>query len=130
VVPQRLPFVSTAIDRLAGIVRTLPRASLVAGTESYPRAEFRSAVFRFVDETRRSSASFLSLCRAAQPFRPSCGFSCRKRVTLALADFRSSDLALSRQILEESLGAPVLGEEIRGAAIAVGGLLEAAQALE
>ena len=39
-----------AIDRLAGIVRSLPRTSVVAATESYLHAEFRSAVFRFVDD--------------------------------------------------------------------------------
>ena len=39
-----------AIGRLAGIVRSLPRASVVAASETYLHAEFRSAVFRFVDD--------------------------------------------------------------------------------
>ena len=48
-----LPFsgaAASAIDRLAGIVRSLPRASVITSTEDYLRAEFRSAVFRFVDD--------------------------------------------------------------------------------
>ena len=39
-----------AIGRLAGIVRSLPRAAVVTATETYLHAEFRSAVFRFVDD--------------------------------------------------------------------------------
>ena len=48
-----LPFSGTAaaaIDRLAGTVRALPRASVITATETYLHAEFRSAVFRFVDD--------------------------------------------------------------------------------
>ena len=48
-----LPFsgpAAAAIDSLAGIVRSLPRASVVTATENYLHAEFRSAVFRFVDD--------------------------------------------------------------------------------
>ena len=48
-----IPFTGTAgaaIDRLAGIVRSLPRASVITATETYLHAEFRSAVFRFVDD--------------------------------------------------------------------------------
>ena len=48
-----LPFSGTAaaaIDRLAGTVRSLPRASVITATENYLHAEFRSAVFRFVDD--------------------------------------------------------------------------------
>jgi len=47
------PFTGTAgaaIGRLAGIVRSLPRAAVVTATETYLHAEFRSAVFRFVDD--------------------------------------------------------------------------------
>ena len=46
-------FTGTAgasIGRLAGIVRSLPRAAVVTATETYLHAEFRSAVFRFVDD--------------------------------------------------------------------------------
>jgi uncharacterized protein (DUF1499 family) len=39
-----------AIGRLAGIVRSLPRASVITSTENYLHAEFRSALFRFVDD--------------------------------------------------------------------------------
>ena len=48
-----LPFAgsaSAAIDRLAGIVRSLPRTSVVTASGNYLHAEFRSAVFRFVDD--------------------------------------------------------------------------------
>jgi uncharacterized protein (DUF1499 family) len=48
-----LPFSGTggaAIDRLAAIVRSLPRASVVVATENYLHAECKSAVFRFVDD--------------------------------------------------------------------------------
>jgi uncharacterized protein (DUF1499 family) len=48
-----LPFAgpsAVAISRLAGIVRSLPRASVVAADEIYLHAEFRSAAFRFVDD--------------------------------------------------------------------------------
>jgi uncharacterized protein (DUF1499 family) len=48
-----IPFTGTAgaaIDRLAGIVRSLPRASVITATKTYLHAEFRSAVFRFVDD--------------------------------------------------------------------------------
>ena len=48
-----LPFSGTAgaaIDRLAGTVRSLPRASVITATETYLHAEFRSAIFRFVDD--------------------------------------------------------------------------------
>jgi uncharacterized protein (DUF1499 family) len=48
-----LPFTGTAgaaIGRLTAIVRSLPRASVVTTTGTYLHAEFRSAVFRFVDD--------------------------------------------------------------------------------
>jgi len=48
-----LPFAGTAaaaIERLARTVRTLPRASVITATDDYLHAEFRSAVFRFVDD--------------------------------------------------------------------------------
>ena len=48
-----LPFSGTAaaaVDRLAGTVRSLPRASVITATDTYLHAEFRSAVFRFVDD--------------------------------------------------------------------------------
>jgi carboxymethylenebutenolidase len=47
------PFAGTAaaaIGRLTGIVRSLPRTSVVAATDTYLYAEFTSAVFRFVDD--------------------------------------------------------------------------------
>ena len=48
-----LPFsgsAAVAIDRLKGIVTSLPRASVVAASGTYLHAEFRSAVFQFVDD--------------------------------------------------------------------------------
>jgi len=48
-----IPFAGTgraAIEKLAGIVRSLPRASVITSTENYLHAEFRSALFRFADE--------------------------------------------------------------------------------
>lgn len=48
-----IPFAgpaSAAMDRLDGIVRSLPRASVVTATGTYLHVEFRSAVFRFVDD--------------------------------------------------------------------------------
>ena len=48
-----LPFsgaAAAAIGRIEGIVRSLPRTSVVTATETYLHAEFRSAVFRFVDD--------------------------------------------------------------------------------
>ena len=48
-----IPFTGTAgaaIGRLTQIVRSLPRSSVITSTEDYLRAEFRSAVFRFVDD--------------------------------------------------------------------------------
>lgn len=48
-----LPFSGTAavaVAKLAGIVGSLPRASVVTATETYLHAEFTSAVFRFVDD--------------------------------------------------------------------------------
>ena len=50
-----LPFsgaAAVAIDRLAGIVRSLSRASVTTSTENYLHAEFRSVVFRFVDDVK------------------------------------------------------------------------------
>lgn len=48
-----LPFsgpAATAIGRIAEIVRTLPRTSVITATGNYLHAEFRSAIFRFVDD--------------------------------------------------------------------------------
>jgi uncharacterized protein (DUF1499 family) len=48
-----MPFpgsAAAAIGRLTGIVRSLPRASVVSAAETCLHAEFRSAVFRFVDD--------------------------------------------------------------------------------
>jgi len=48
-----LPFsgaAAVAIGRIEGIVRSLPRVSVTASTENYLHAEFRSAVFLFVDD--------------------------------------------------------------------------------
>ena len=50
---EPLPFsgpAAAAMQRLAAIVRSLPRATVVSATETYLHAEFRSAVFRFVDD--------------------------------------------------------------------------------
>jgi len=41
---------ASAIGRIEGIVRSLPRSSVILATENYLHAEFRSAVFRFVDD--------------------------------------------------------------------------------
>ena len=41
---------AAAIERVAGIVRSLPRATVITATGNYLHAEFRSAVFRFVDD--------------------------------------------------------------------------------
>ncbi len=48
-----IPFAGAAaeaVDSLTNIVRSLPRASVVTATGTYLHAEFRSAVFRFVDD--------------------------------------------------------------------------------
>jgi len=48
-----LPFsgaATAAIDRLKGIVASLPRTSVVAATGTYLHAECKSAIFRFVDD--------------------------------------------------------------------------------
>ena len=48
-----LPFSGSpaaAMARLAAIVGSLPRATVITSTETYLHAEFRSAVFRFVDD--------------------------------------------------------------------------------
>ena len=48
-----LPFsgaATAAIDRLKGIVASLPRTSVVAATGTYLHVECKSAVFRFVDD--------------------------------------------------------------------------------
>jgi uncharacterized protein (DUF1499 family) len=48
-----LPFAgpaAEALPRLAGIVRSLPRATVIEATDTYLHAEFRSAIFRFVDD--------------------------------------------------------------------------------
>jgi len=48
-----LPFagsVADAMARLAGIVRELPRTTIVAAEGTYLHAECRSAFFRFVDD--------------------------------------------------------------------------------
>ena len=48
-----LTYVGTGADamaRLAATLRALPRATLVTAGESYLHAEFRSAVFGFVDD--------------------------------------------------------------------------------
>jgi uncharacterized protein (DUF1499 family) len=39
-----------AVAALAEVVRALPRATVVKATENYLHVEFRSAVFRFVDD--------------------------------------------------------------------------------
>jgi len=39
-----------AIERLAALVRSLPQTTVVTATDTYLHAEFRSAVFRFVDD--------------------------------------------------------------------------------
>jgi uncharacterized protein (DUF1499 family) len=48
-----LPYAGTgddAIVRLAAIVRSLPRATIVSERPDYLRAEFTSRIFRFVDD--------------------------------------------------------------------------------
>ena len=42
--------VTAAMEKLAGIVRALPRATVRTSTGTYLHAEFRSAVFGFVDD--------------------------------------------------------------------------------
>jgi uncharacterized protein (DUF1499 family) len=49
--PLRLTESSAAaLSRMADLVRTFPRASVVDASENYLRAEFRSAILRFVDD--------------------------------------------------------------------------------
>jgi len=48
-----LPYVGTrreSLDRLIQILRDMKRCTLVTSTPDYVHAEFRSAVFRFVDD--------------------------------------------------------------------------------
>lgn len=40
----------SARDRLLGVLRSLPRVRIVTSEPTYIHAEFRSAVFRFVDD--------------------------------------------------------------------------------
>lgn len=42
---------SGAMERVAGIVRTLPGASIITSTPTYLHAEFRSTLLGFVDDT-------------------------------------------------------------------------------
>lgn len=42
--------VAAALVKLADIVRSLPRTAVVESSETYLRAEFTSALFRFVDD--------------------------------------------------------------------------------
>ena len=80
-----LPFTGTAgaaIGRLAGIVSSLPRATVVAATETYLHAEFRSAVFRFVDDAEfyaDESAGVIQVRSAARVGSSDLGVN-RKRV--------------------------------------------------
>jgi len=80
-----LPFsgaTAAAIDSLAGIVRSLPRASVIAATETYLHAEFRSAVFRFVDDVEflaDESAGVIQVRSAARVGSSDLGVN-RKRV--------------------------------------------------
>jgi uncharacterized protein (DUF1499 family) len=48
-----LPYIKSgkeSMDRLLGIVRDMKRATIVSATPSYLHVEFRSALFRFVDD--------------------------------------------------------------------------------
>jgi len=48
-----LPYLTSgqeSMDRLAAIVREMKRATIVSSTPSYLHVEFRSALFRFVDD--------------------------------------------------------------------------------
>ena len=48
-----LPYLKSdeeSMDRLVSIVREMKRATIVSATPSYLHAEFRSALFRFVDD--------------------------------------------------------------------------------
>jgi uncharacterized protein (DUF1499 family) len=48
-----LPYIRSgreSMDRLVGIVREMKRATIVSATSSYLHVEFRSPLFRFVDD--------------------------------------------------------------------------------
>jgi uncharacterized protein (DUF1499 family) len=48
-----LPYLRSdqeSMDRLAGIVREMKRATIVSATPSYLHVEFRSSLFRFIDD--------------------------------------------------------------------------------
>jgi len=48
-----LPYLNTgqeSMDRVVAIVREMKRATIVSSTPSYLHVEFRSAIFRFVDD--------------------------------------------------------------------------------
>jgi len=48
-----LPYLKSgeeSMDRLLGIVRSMKRATIASATPSYLHVEFRSALFRFVDD--------------------------------------------------------------------------------
>ena len=40
----------TTLDRIAGVIRGMPRARVITQSEHYLRAEFTSLIFRFVDD--------------------------------------------------------------------------------
>jgi len=80
-----LPFsgaAAAAIGRIEAIVRSLPRAAVVTATETYLYAEFRSAVFRFVDDVEflaDESAGVIQVRSAARVGSSDLGVN-RKRV--------------------------------------------------
>ena len=80
-----LPFsgsAAAAVDRLKAIVTSLPRASVVTATETYLHAEFRSAVFRFVDDAEfyaDESAGVIQVRSAARAGTSDLGVN-RKRI--------------------------------------------------
>jgi uncharacterized protein (DUF1499 family) len=84
---EPLPFTgpaAAAMARLAGIVRSVPRAKVVSAADGYLHAEFTSAVFRFVDDVEflaDAAAGVIHLRSASRLGRSDLGVN-RKRVEM------------------------------------------------
>lgn len=87
---------AAAIGRLASIVRSLPRTSVVTATETYLHAEFASAVFRFVDDVEffaDESARVIHVRSAARVGSSDLGVN-RKRIEMIRARWGEAPAAI------------------------------------
>lgn len=95
-----LPFAGSpdeALARLAAIVRSLPRTTIVAQRDGYLQAEFTSLLFRFVDDVEflaDPAAGVIHVRSASRIGRSDMGVN-RKRIELIRQHWNVSDTGTS-----------------------------------